>query len=342
MAKLWIKVKDKCQCQLCSHFCLLSKENPLGKCKVRYFSKGEVHSLVDMHLACLQVDPIEKKPLYHFKPKSQILSVGTVGCNFTCKWCQNHTLVNAINIDEQYLDEFDTLKQLTGKKYSIDFLLEIAKREKAQSIAYTYNEPTIFYEQFEQIAIKAQEKELYNVLVSNGYFSATVFANLKNYIHAMNIDLKSFSEKTYQIYCNARLKPVLDSLIRIKESGIHLEVTTLFIPEINDSLQEMKNLVSFLVKYLGKDTIWHISTFYPAYQLQEKQKTPLSTLDNAYQIGKELGLEYIYYGNVAKDSITYCPKCHKELIKRKIYHVEIINNFNGICPKCGEHIIGIW
>ncbi len=342
MAKMWKIRKDSCQCILCSHFCLLSEKNPLGKCNVRYFYHNEIHSLVDTHLACLQLDPIEKKPLYHFKPKSFALSVGTVGCNFSCQWCQNHNLVNAVSLESSNIDFFSHIKSSLGKKYSPDLLIEVAKRENAQCIAYTYNEPTIFYEQFEQIALKAIDNQLYNILVSNGYFSANVFEIFKEYIHGINIDLKSFSEKTYQQYCQARLKPVLDNLIRVKENNIHLEITTLFIPDLNDSVQEIKDLVSFIVNNLGKESIWHISAFYPAYQLLHKQKTPLSTLDKAYQIGKELGLQYIYYGNVPKNNTTYCPHCQEEIIKRNGYLVEVIKNFSGNCPKCGKFIVGIW
>ena len=179
-------------------------------------------------------------------------------------------------------------------------------------------------------------------MVSNGYFSAEAFSVFKNYIHGFNIDLKCFSEKTYQTYCNATLKPVLDNLVRIKENSIHLEVTTLLIPDLNDSVQEIKKLVKFLVTNLGIETIWHISAFHPAYQLDKKTKTPISTLDKAYQIGKELGLQYIYYGNVLRNNSTFCPSCLEELVKRNGYAIEVLQNFSGICPKCGKSIIGIW
>lgn len=339
---MWDKAGAYAVCRLCSHFCRLSQENPLGKCHVRYFKDGDVYTLVDTRLAAVNIDPIEKKPFYHFKPRAKALSFGTVGCNFQCAWCQNHALVTASYCDNLLISDFEQLKPLFGQVYNPEELIQIACQKNIAALAYTYNEPTIFFEQALHLAELALQKEKANLFVSNGYFSKQSFAVLKEYMHAFNIDIKAFSEETYRNYCKGSLRPVLDSCVRIKEAGLHLEVTTLIIPEINDSTGELKQLAQFIAENLGKETVWHISAFHPDYTMRNKPATPVQSLEKAYAIGKEAGLEYIYYGNVLKENNTICPNCHAVLIKRNGYAVDVAEGFHGKCSHCEYEINGIW
>lgn len=340
--KMWVRSENKIICRLCPHFCCLTEENPVGRCKVRYVRQGELFSLVDDNLAAVHVDPVEKKPLYHFFPKTEVLSLGTAGCNFACPWCQNYSLSAGVQWDGISLEDCEKLKNSLGRKYRPEDLVHFAETNNIPNIAYTYNEPTVFFEQLSAIAVLAFEKNIKNILVSNGYFSKFVFSELKSFIHAMNIDIKAFSEQTYQNFCRGSLRPVLENCVKTKDSGIHLEVTTLFIPGLNDSEREIRELVRFVAENLGLDTVWHISAFYPQHKMQDRPKTPLAVLDKACQIGKESGLRYVYYGNVPKNNSTYCPGCGTELIRRQGYSVEILEGFSGICPKCGSRTAGIW
>lgn len=339
---MWEKFDTYCVCKLCSHFCRLSEEEPVGKCNVRCYKDGGLFSLVDKRLAAVNIDPIEKKPLYHFKPKAKALSVGTVGCNFQCAWCQNHALVTAVQAVNFPEHDIHTMSVCFGQAYEPEELIRIACEHNVETLAYTYNEPTIFFEQLLPLAERAIRENKANVFVSNGYFSKQAFQVLKQYIHAFNIDIKAYSEKAYQDFCGARLRPVLDSCVRVKEAGLHLEVTTLLIPELNDSTEELMRLAQFIAEKLGKDTVWHISAFHPSHTMRNKAATPVHTLDKAYEIGKEAGLHYIYYGNVPKANNTVCPKCQTILIKRKGYSVEILDDFRGKCPRCDFEINGIW
>lgn len=342
IAKMWVKAETQAVCQLCSHFCHLSTENPMGKCHVRYFKDGEIYSLVDTHLAAVNIDPIEKKPFYHFKPRAKALSFGTVGCNFSCAWCQNHSLVTAAHADRLLVSDFEELKPLFGHVYNPEELIQVACQKNIEALAYTYNEPTVFLEQGLRLAELALQHGKANLFVSNGYFSKQTFSVLKDYIHAFNIDIKAFSGKTYSEYCKATLRPVLDSCVRVKEAGLHLEVTTLIIPDLNDSTEELTQLANFIAEKLGKETVWHISAFHPDYEMRNKRATPLETLEKAFAIGKEAGLDYIYYGNVGKENDTICPHCQTVLIKRNGYFVDVLDGFSGKCPHCDYEIKGIW
>lgn len=341
-AKMWVKAETQAVCQLCSHFCRLSEENPVGKCHVRYFKDGEVHSLVDTHLAAVNIDPIEKKPFYHFKPGARALSFGTVGCNFQCAWCQNHDLVTAAHADRLLVSDFEKLKSLFGHVYNPEELIRVACQKNIEALAYTYNEPTVFLEQGLRLAELALQHGKANLFVSNGYFSKQTFSVLKDCIHAFNIDIKAFSEETYARYCKATLRPVLDSCVRVKEAGLHLEVTTLIIPDLNDSTEELTQLAHFIAEKLGKETVWHISAFHPDYEMRNKHATPIQTLEKAFAIGREAGLDYIYYGNVGKENDTICPNCQTVLIKRNGYFVDVLDGFSGTCPHCQHEIKGIW
>ncbi len=341
-AKMWVKSERGALCRLCPHFCCLSAEKPLGRCNVRYYKNGEVFTLVDTHLAAVHVDPVEKKPLYHFMPGSKALSVGTVGCNLHCLWCQNHSLITAAQSDRVFFSDYENLKPLFGQAYNASDLVRFAVSEGIESFAYTYNEPTVFFEQMQNIAELAAENGKSNIMVSNGYFSKQAFEELKSFIHAFNIDIKAFSEKTYQTFCSASLKPVLDSCVRIKEAGLHLEITTLLIPDVNDSTEELTLLAAFIKENLGRETVWHLSAFHPDYEMRGNIPTPLAVLDKAFEIGKKAGIEYIYYGNVPKENNTLCPQCRSVLVRRNGYFVQVSDGFSGSCPHCGQKISGIW
>lgn len=343
-AKMWDKAGTYAVCRLCSHFCRLSLENPLGKCHVRYYRDGEMFSLVDTHLAAVNIDPVEKKPFYHFKPGAKALSFGTAGCNFQCAWCQNYSLVTAAKsaCGDLPVSDFENLKPLLGQMYNPEQLIRLACQKNIEALAYTYNEPTVFFEQALRLAELALKHGKANLFVSNGYFSKYSFAVLREYIQAFNIDIKAFSEKTYNNCCKASLRPVLDSCVRIKEAGLHLEVTTLIIPALNDSTEELKQLAGFIAEELGKETVWHISAFHPDYRMHNKPSTPVQTLEKAWELGREAGLAYIYYGNTGKENDTLCPNCHTLLIKRNGYFADVLDGFHGKCPHCGHEINGIW
>lgn len=341
-AKMWVRSENTAVCRLCPHFCRLSSENPLGKCNVRYFKDGAVFSLVDTHLAAVNVDPVEKKPLYHFRPGTRALSVGSCGCNLHCAWCQNHSLITAAQSDRVFVSDYEKLKPLMGQPYKAEDLIAFAKKNGIENFAYTYNEPTVFFEQALTLAELARREGIQNIFVSNGFFSKFAFDGLKNYIQAFNIDIKAFSESTYETYCKASLKPVLDTCVRIKEAGLHLEVTTLLIPGLNDGRDELCSLARFIAESLGRDTVWHISAFHPDYEMRDRPAASVQTLDKAFEIGKELGIEYIYYGNVPKENDTLCPDCRAVLVRRQGYFVSVSDGFKGKCPQCGREIAGIW
>jgi pyruvate formate lyase activating enzyme len=280
--ELYRKEKGFVRCLACAHKCAI-KDGKTGICRVRKNFSGELYSLVYGRIAAMHVDPIEKKPLYKFFPGSVVFSIGTVGCNFRCEWCQNSEL--SMEWSEVYSDVF-TPEQI----------VDLALKNKCKGIAYTYNEPCVFLEFVKDCAVLAKKKRLKNVLVTNGYFSLESFEYLKKYIDAANIDLKSFNEKTYKKYCGASLKPVLENIERFVKAGIHTEVTTLVVPGVNDNMSELENIAKFLSS-VDKNIVWHISRFFPMYKMTGKKMTPLKTLERAYVIGKKY-LKNVYMGNI--------------------------------------------
>ncbi len=332
-AKLWKPLKDKkVQCELCNHYCII-EFNQRGKCGVRVNKKGALYSLVYDKISAINVDPIEKKPLYHFYPGSSSFSIGTMGCNFSCTFCQNYTLSQPPKFQDQIL----------GESYSPEKLVEMAKEYDCKSISYTYSEPTIFFELVIDTSKKAKEEGILNVLVSNGFMSDKCLEELKDIIDAINVDLKSFSESFYKDLCDARLKPVLKNIEKMKKMGWWVEITTLIIPNHNDDEKELKEIAQFIFKNLGAETPWHISRFHPAYHLLTPPITPYETLKKAFNIGKEIGLKYVYIGNVPRidEQNTYCPQCGQLLIKREGFFTEIKNLKNGKCSKCNTKIEGV-
>jgi len=283
-AELFKKENGKIRCLACAHKCLIS-EGKVGICGVRQNKKGILYSLVYGRVAAENVDPIEKKPLYRFLQGSKTYSIGTVGCNMRCDWCQNADISQA-----------SKKGIIFGEKRTPKQIVDNAIKNNCKSIAYTYNEPIIFIEYIRDIAKLAKKKGLKNILVTNGFWSKESFDFLKDYIDAVNIDLKTFNNESYQKFCGARLKPVLDTIKRIHKKGIHLEITTLIIPGINDSAKELVQIIKFISK-IDRDIPWHISRFFPMYKMLDKKITPIDTLERAYKIGKK-HLNHVYVGNV--------------------------------------------
>ncbi|MBO9998012.1 MAG: AmmeMemoRadiSam system radical SAM enzyme [Cyanobacteria bacterium SID2] len=323
---------NQVRCNLCSHHCQIA-EGRLGICQVRENSGGVLHTLVYGQTISRYIDPIEKKPLYHFYPGSTVYSIATPGCNFRCHWCQNWQISQTLRMD----------RSIVGDEISPEQLVDRAKQAGCQSIAYTYTEPTIFFEYAYDTARLARSAGLSNVYVTNGYMTSEMLEAIAPYLDAANVDLKAFRDRTYRQYMGARLQPVLDSLKKLKQLGIWLEVTTLVVPGINDESCELQDIATFILRELGADTPWHLSRFFPDYQLPGVPITPLETLNRARRLGQAVGLHYIYIGNApeAEGQDTRCPQCDRALIRRS--GLTALNNLiqQGRCPSCGYAISGI-
>ena len=335
----WLSKKlqsGKILCEACSQVCTL-QEGEYGVCSVRQVQDGELKLLVYGKVAAANIDPIEKKPMFHFLPQSKALSMGTVGCNFSCKFCQNHTI-------SQYPQENNN--QIIGDELSPKKIVELTLQNRCESIAYTYNEPVIFFEYTYDIAKLAHENEIKNIYVTSGYETNKAIDLLEPYIDGMNIDLKSFSNEFYKNICGAKLKPVLECIKYAHSKNIWIEITTLLIPNQNDSEEEIREIAKFIVS-VDKSIPWHISAFHPMYKMQDIQRTPSKTLYKAHNIAKEEGLEYVFIGNFDNEDYesTYCPKCNEKVISRN-GHIgnNVLNNLdtNSTCNNCGYSIKGVW
>jgi len=288
---LYEKLSDKkVKCGLCNHCCIIN-DGKRGICGVRENKKGKLYSLVYGRIIAEHIDPIEKKPLYHFMPGSFSLSIATIGCNFKCLHCQNS------DISQISKQEIISNKQW-GKEKSPKEIVQDALESNCPSISYTYTEPTIFLEFAFDCMKLAKKKGLKNIWVSNGYMTKKVLDLITPYLDAINVDLKAFTEGFYRDVCGAKLQPVLDNLIDIKKRGIHLEITTLVIPGKNDSEKELKQVAAFIKKKLGKDIPWHVSRFFPHHEFLNMMPTPVEKILRAVEIGKEAGLKFVYTGNV--------------------------------------------
>ncbi len=320
------------RCNLCAHHCLIADGNK-GICQVRENRDGKLYTLVYGRTISQNIDPIEKKPLFHFYPGSAAYSIATPGCNFRCAWCQNWEISQMPK--EQHL--------IAGYEATPEQIVAQAQRWGCRSIAYTYTEPTIFFEYAYDTARLAHDEGLANIIVTNGYMTSEMLKTFQPYLDAANVDLKAFREQTYRQYVGARLQPVLDNLKTIKQLGIWLEVTTLVIPGINDDGLELQDAAQFIFRELGADTPWHISRFFPDYQLIDVPATPQTTLERAWEIGKSVGLRYVYLGNVPGEDKqnTYCPDCGNLLIRRQILGKVANRILSGCCPNCGCAIAGL-
>ncbi len=334
-AMLYDSLKDKnVLCNLCNHRCII-KNSGRGICNVRENRDGILVSLIYGRLIAQHVDPIEKKPLFHFMPGSLSFSIATVGCNFKCLFCQNADIAQM---------PFDRDGMIAGEYCSPASVVERAKKTGCKSISHTYTEPTINFEFILETAKLAHAEGMSNILVTNGYMTAQALEIIGQYIDAANIDLKAFSPEFYKRYCGAKLEHVKDTLKLMKSAGIFVEVTTLLIPGLNDDVDEISNLASFIAESLGTETPWHVSRFHPTYRLTDRPPTPLATLVKARKTGIEAGLRYVYTGNVPGENgeNTFCDNCGKVLIDRWGFNMKKNLIEKGLCPDCGAEIDGVW
>jgi pyruvate formate lyase activating enzyme len=324
-------VNDKVHCLTCERRCLLA-DGQIGWCRTRQNQGGALYTLVYGHTISQNVDPVEKKPLQHFYPGSTAYSIATPGCNFRCQWCQNASISQMVR--ERH--------SIVGSPASPEQIVAAARRAGCRSIAYTYTEPTIFFEYSYDIARLAHEAGIANVYVTNGYMTEEMLETFAPYLDAANVDLKAFRDETYRKYTGARLQPVLDSLKAMKQLGVWVEATTLVVPTINDSAEEIRDAARFVAQELGVETPWHISRFHPTYKMTNVPPTPVSTLRRAQEIGLEEGLRYVYVGNVPGEANTLCHECGHMLIRRSGYWI-LENNIrpNGGCPACGTVAAGV-
>ncbi len=332
-ALFYTSAEGKIICGLCNHHCHI-KPGKRGICGVRENQDGTLYSLVYGRLVSGNNDPIEKKPLFHFLPGSTSYSIATVGCNFRCRHCQNYQISQYPHLSGG---------EITGNKTTPEQVVEAALAAGSSSISYTYVEPTIFYEFAYDCCVLAHKKGLKNVFVSNGYMSPEVTQHLAPVLDGINIDIKAFTDTFYKDICSARLQPVLDTVLLMHELGVWVEVTTLLIPGLNDSNDELKKLARF-IKGVDSAIPWHVTAFYPTYKLTDCPPTPVETLQRARDIGLKEGLRFVYEGNIPGEGgeNTYCPKCKTEIISRYGMSTRAIKMIDGKCGKCQEIIQGIW
>jgi len=334
-ALLYEKLEDrKVRCTLCSHRCVIA-EGKRGICHVRENSGGVLQSLVYGRLIARHVDPIEKKPLYHFLPGSLSYSIATVGCNFSCRFCQNADIAQLPS---------DRGGAIIGDAVTPEEVVKAAERAGCRSISYTYTEPTVFFEFALETARLANSKGIRNVFVTNGYMTAEALDMIAPVLDAANVDLKAFTRKYYKELCAAKLEHVQEALRNMKAKGVFVEVTTLIVPGLNDDPDELKALAAFLAHDLDPDTPWHISRFHPTYRLTDRPPTPVKTLRDAREIGLAAGLRYVYTGNVPGDTgeSTFCPACGVALIERWGFQLGKYRIKDGRCGKCNTVIKGVW
>ena len=318
-------------CRICPNECVL-KEGELSECNNRKVYKSKLYTLAYGNPCSVNIDPMEKKPFYHFLPGSRAYSIATAGCNLVCLNCQNWTI-------SQTSPDKTRNYQLMPEK-----VVEECIRQGCGSIAYTYSEPVTFYEYVYETAVLARKAGIKNILKSNGYINREPLKKLCTVIDAANIDLKAFTESTYLKLSGGKLQPVLDSLITYKESGVWLEITNLIIPTWTDNLTEIRQMCQWLSDNGFKKTPIHFSRFYPTYKLEQLPPTPVSTLEKAARIASEEGLDYAYTGNVPGNELsdTICPSCKEKLIVRQGYRIVANALKNGKCSFCGSKIEGVW
>jgi pyruvate formate lyase activating enzyme len=331
-AYLYIPLEDKVvHCQLCAHSCKIP-EGKFGFCGVRQNIKGVLYTHNYAKLVAANTDPVEKKPLYHFFPGSLTFSIASAGCNFRCGFCQNWQI-----------SQLNFFGQHPGEPFSADKIIKLAKKNNCQSIAYTYTEPTIYFEFALETAKLAKEAGLKNIFVTNGYMSQQAVSWLSPYLDAANIDLKFFKNSSYQKICSAKLEPVLDSIRLFKDAGVWIEITTLVIPGENDTPQELSGIAKFIAG-VNKDIPWHISGFHADYKFADYPSTPESTLKLAYDLGKSQGLAYVYAGNVINTwgQDTFCSGCQKPIIKREGFRIREANIAGDKCVFCQTILPGVF
>lgn len=318
------------QCELCPNSCVLDI-NQTSRCRTRINKDGKLYSLVYGKPCAVHVDPIEKKPFFHFLPGTTAFSIATAGCVLSCKFCQNW------QISQAKPEETDTYDMPPEK------VVNNAAAYKCKSIAYTYTEPTAFYEYMYDTAVIARNRKVRNTVHSCGYINEKPLRKLSKYLDAADIDLKAFTEDFYQRICNGSLKPVLRSLVVLKEEGVWLEITNLVIPTLNDDMKKINEMSGWIVKNLGPEVPIHFSRFVPHYKLSNLPPTPLETLSEARKTAMDAGLKFVYIGNIRHEGEnTFCPKCGKLLIERQAYTIVQNNISNGKCKFCNTAVPGVW
>ncbi len=327
-AMLYTKLDDGLvRCALCAHRCTI-KEGRLGICGVRQNLGGVLYTLVYAEAIAVHVDPIEKKPIFNFLPGTRSFSIATVGCNFRCRFCQN------ADISQAPREGF----HLKAQEFPPEEVVSGAQRHGCDSIAYTYTEPTIFFEYAYDSAKLAHQEDIKNIFVTNGYMTLEALEQISPYLDAANVDLKSFDDAFYRRVCGARLQPVLETIEAMHQRGVWVEVTTLLVPELNDSEDEVRKIAQFIAA-VDLDIPWHISRFTPRYKMRDKSSTPIESIHRAAEIGREVGLRYVYVGNVPGDlhENTLCPSCGEVVVGRIGYHTTLYLDGNR-CASCGREI----
>lgn len=323
---------DEVRCHLCNHYCTIPP-GKFGLCRVRENRGGALYSRVYEEAIAANADPIEKKPLYHFLPGTLSFSMATRGCNFQCGFCQNWQISQTTT---------DGGAHRVTANLPPNEIVRLARSQTCHSIAYTYTEPTIFFEYAYDTARLAHEAGLKNLFVTNGFMTDEALQTLQPYLDAANVDLKAFSDEFYRKTCRGKLQPVLDTIRRMRELGVWVEVTTLIVPGQNDSDGELSEIAGFLAG-VDANIPWHISRFHPDYQFNGEEVTPVSTMKRALDIGREKGLRYIYMGNVGDVSRdTACPECGETVIRRNVMAATESWLQNGACPSCEATIPGVF
>ena len=320
------------RCRLCRHGCKI-KDGAKGICGVRVNQEGTLYTLVYDRVVSTNIDPIEKKPLFHVAPGSKSFSFATVGCKFKCAFCQNYS------ISQMPHDQ----GRIAGEAFSPSEIAQTAVRYKCTSVSYTYTEPTIFYELARETMVEAKKAGLLNVFVTNGYMTRDMLDDCKGLLDAANVDLKAFNDLFYTKHCKAKREGVIDTLRYMKQLGIWVEVTTLLIPTLNDNMAELKELAQFIHTEMGPETPWHVSRFYPQYKVVNIPPPDAQVLKDVRQLGMDEGLYYVYTGNITWDTgeKTICPGCSQVLVQRSGY--TILRNVirDGHCPFCGYKVEGL-
>jgi pyruvate formate lyase activating enzyme len=331
-ARYYKKLSDnKVQCELCPWQCVV-EPGRRGHCEVRENRNGVYCSLVYGQIAANHNDPIEKKPFYHFLPGTSSFSIATAGCNVDCKFCQNWELAQR------------RPEELRSVAFTAEELVAYAERWECESIAFTYNEPTVFNEFVYDVASQARTRGIKSVIISNGFINQKPLLDLCKVIDAYKVDLKSFSEDYYRDVVGGRLAPVLETLVILKEQGVWSEIVYLTVPTLNDNASEIQDMVEWILKKLGPDIPVHFSRFYPKYKLKNLPPTPVATLEKLYNTAREAGLNHVYLGNVPGHAgeNTICPKCNEIIIGRVGYRIFKNKVIDGKCDYCGQKIAGVW
>jgi pyruvate formate lyase activating enzyme len=325
--------KEGVICSLCAHECRV-RDGRRGKCGVRSNIGGKLYSHVYGELVAEHVDPIEKKPLFHVLPGTTSYSIATMGCNFHCHHCQNSSISQVVGLP---------VAGLQGRKVEASAVVTSALRQGCASISYTYVEPTVFFEFAYDCAVEAQRFDIKNIFVSNGYISKIATRKIAPHLAAINIDVKSYRDDFYKKVCGARLQPVLECIQLMRELGVWVEVTTLLIPGLNDTEEEITGIASFLVS-VDANIPWHVTAFHPTYRMKDRPPTSAESLKKARWIGLEAGLNFVYEGNVHGGSgeNTFCPSCRECVIERRGFSIGTNKLIEGICPQCRTILPGVW